>query len=102
METKFKGTDAEWSVPHICTDKTSCNCSFVLVDGRMGSLCKIDYSLPGDTWMDGDSPPLQEAKYNGLLISKSLKMLKMLERIASGDINQEEIESLIIECTELP
>lgn len=103
---EFKGTKGNWSIPHICREDIKCDCAFVLSEMYCGSIATIDYSLTRDI-KDGDNPPIEEAKYNALLISKAPEILDMLHRckIAFDNLNQpfisSDIDKLIKEATEL-
>lgn len=72
----MKHTPGPWSVPHLCDDSIRCNCAYVLSSGYAGSICTIDFDN-GKAISDGgnDSPPLDEAKANGLLIAAAPDLL---------------------------
>lgn len=75
MTYQFRGTKSPWSVPHICLENLPCNCTFVLSEQYMGSVCDINYSAEGADWKEGDHAPLEEARANGFLISAAPDLL---------------------------
>lgn len=76
MKYEFKGTPGPWSLPHFSDDNVECNCPWVLCDSYCGSIATIDYSKEGVGWMEGDNPPISEAKLNGYLISAAPDLLQ--------------------------
>lgn len=109
-EMKFKGTPGVWMLPHFVRDDVKCNCTTILSEKQsfMGGIADILYSLPEQDWREGDHAPIEEAKYNALLISKAPEMLQKLKDILAVKIvrkdEHEEIEELlefIKSCVEL-
>lgn len=78
---EFKGTNGPWYLPHLSDDSCQCNCTFVLNDSLFGSVADINYSKEGDDWMLGDHPPIEQAKYNGLLIAMAPEMLNAMKSV---------------------
>ena len=81
---EFKGTKGEWSLPHFASnhnakeqDGFSCKCGYVCSEYHLGAICEVLHS-PNIELSNGDNPPLEEAIYNALLISKAPKLLEML------------------------
>lgn len=85
---KFKGTPGEWGVPHLSDDNVKCNCGYVLCETYCGSVATVNHSKEGADWMEGDNPPLEEAKANGYLIGAAPNLLEaaidFLEKVEDG------------------
>lgn len=79
MSREFKGTPGEWSVPHLASDSTTCNCGFVLSEQYCGAIATVNWS-PDRELKNGDNPPLEEAIANAKLIAAAPKMLKALKK----------------------
>lgn len=79
MDTTFKGTHGPWSVPHICQEEVECDCAYVLCDYYCGGIATLGVDN-GLSVSDGgnDDPPLEEAIYNGYLISAAPDLLEAL------------------------
>ncbi len=77
MNYVFQGTQGIWSVPHFCDENVDCDCKWVLSEHYFGSIATINFS-PDRQLINGDNPPLEQAIWNGKLISKAPELLKLV------------------------
>jgi len=102
MKYKFKGTNTEWSIPHLSSLEIICNCPWVLCESYMGSVATINYSNKDEHWTKGDNPPLEEAMYNGKLIGNALNLFNLIQKYReTTDVFAEETDELLKSICEL-
>lgn len=78
------GDKEGWTLPHFATKDTKCDCGHVLYAG--GSVATVHCkSSSGDAILDPESPDLEEAVGNAILISNSPKMYELLKRFCSSN-----------------
>ncbi len=75
-------TPGKWYKPHLSDDATTCNCTYIFAESYFGSIADISIDN-GKQISDvgNDSPPLHEAKANGIFISHARQDIPTLLRL---------------------
>jgi hypothetical protein len=96
-EREKKATPGPWSVPHLSSDEAECNCPYILCEGLMGSVADVSVDNGLKVGEGGnDSPPLEEAKANGVFIAHARQDIPKLLRLV------EVLLDLAVHVTECP